>query len=315
MNYILKNDHTFIKAKDVSERLIKDATCVLFDISTDRKGPLFTIVRDVNFNFASDYIDIVMDTSYAPLDLPFDDNVVIPSRYKISNLNNYYNVYPLIKQMLSFNTFRELESAIDNQILIQTIQIGYNKKIIEISEDSLDSTIRKVFKKLKMITCVKETLSNRFLILKDNTWQIYPYAKYNPNEMTFDKIGILIDNSESFYLMSYKEYHLFNSIKSLELEYQYIIENHFPVFEEFDDLYQNEFTNVLSINSFDEFLEMCVYIPQMILMERVIYKYEINLKLNIETRNDYKSLVITHDEMTNPKNLCLYYIIKKLLKI
>jgi hypothetical protein len=131
--------------------------------------------------------------------------------------------------------------------------------------------------------------------------------------MEFDKIGIMIPDTESLYLMSYKEFHLFSKLKSIELEFQYEIDNPNSLFEEFDDI--DESISILTLSSFMEYLELFIFIPQMILMEKAVYDNEVNIRLSIETKKDMYSLVIDHKETNNPKNTCMYYIIKKLLKM
>ena len=315
MNYILKDDHTIKKVKEIKKTDCYNMKYALLDISTDRKGPVFTVVKSLNFDFKSDLIDILMDTSYAVYDLPYEirEDAILSSRHKISTINNYYNIYPLIKQIFAFNNFIEVNSSLDSQLFIQQIQIGYNGNVIEISEKDSDTTIKKIFKKLNMVTNTEEVLLDRFLIIYKDTWDVYSFRDYNPLEMNFDKIGIMIPDTESLYLMSYKEFHLFNKLKSLELEFQYEIDNPNSLFEEFDDI--DESISILSVSSFIEYLELFIFIPQLILMEKAVYNNEVNIRLSVETKKDMYSLIIDHKETNNPKHTCMYYIIKKLLKM
>jgi len=296
MNYILRNDHTYEKVKSFKESDMKNMCCALFDISTDRKGPLYTMVQDINFDFMKENIHILMDVSYAPIDLPFDDSVLIPSSFKITNLNTYYNVYPLIKQIFAFNTFRETESTIDNQILIQDMQILYGKSEIDISEKDSEKTIKKIFKKMKMITCVDHMLSDKFLIMRNGIWDIYSYSEFEPLDMNFDKIGIMIPYTESLYLMSYKEYLLFSNFDSIDLELRYAIPRYDQV-TLFDEIYDNESSTTITINDIDMLLQVCMFIPQMILLEQSIYDNDMSLKINIDRGDVMYSLVIDEDEI------------------
>ena len=314
MNYILKNDHTYEKVRDVKEAHTKNMCCALFDISTDRKGPLYTMVRDINFDFIKEDINIVMDVSYAPIDVPFDNSILIPSNFKITSLNTYYNLYPLIKQIFAFNTFRENESTIDNQILIQDMQILYGNNKIDISEKDSDKTIKKIFKKMRMLTCTDRILDDKFLLMKDGIWDIYSYSEYEPLDMKFDKIGLMVPYTESLYLMSYKEYELFQTFDSIDLELRYRVSpsEHAAMFDEF---YDEEYASIISINDMKTLLEVCMFIPQMILMEQSIYTNDMSLKIIIDRGDDMYSLIIDQDEIKDSRNTCLYYIIKKLLKM
>ena len=314
MNYIFRNDHTYEKVKNIKESDTTDVSFVLFDISTDRKGPLYTMVKDINFNYIKEHIHIVMDVSYAPIDLPFDDSILIPSSFDITSLNTHYNVYPLIKQIFAFNTFRETESTIDNQILIQDMEIHYGDSILKISERDSEKTIKKIFKKMKMLTCTEHVLEDRFLLMKNGIWDIYSYSEYEPLDMKFDKIGIMVPYTESLYLMTYKEYELFQSFDSIDLELKYNISSseHVAMFDEF---YDEEYVSIISINDIDTLLQVCMFIPQMILMEQLIYNNEMSLKIVVDRGDDMYSLIIDQDEIKDSRNTCLYYIIKKLLKM
>ena len=165
-----------------------------------------------------------------------------------------------------------------------------------------------------MLTCTEHILNDKFLLMKDGIWDMYSYSEYEPLDMKFDKIGIMIPYTESLYLMTYKEYELFQSFDSIDIELKYSVSPSEEI-AMFDEFYDEEYASIISINDMKTLLEVCMFIPQMILMEQSIYTNDMSLKIIIDRGDDIYSLIIDQDEIKDSRNTCLYYIIKKLLKM
>lgn len=306
MNYILNDDYSIQKVSKVTKKNTKNMKYLLLDISTARKGPLYTLVEDVNLSFNDDkWIDIAMDVSYAGVDVPCDDCTMLTTSFSTNTIERYYNIFPLIKQMLTFNTFREKNSNIDNQLFIETIQFQYGKESVYINEYDSDQTINKLFRKLKMRTAVDQILSDdEILLIYDNHWELASLS----NEFDtahLNKIGISVPSTESIYLLSYTDFSYFLYLNSISVEIGY---------PETDDIEESEYC-ILNANSIKEILELCIFIPQMVLLEQQIYGNAIRLTIHVETDYGKRSLLIDEKETPFAKNMCIFILIKKLLKM
>lgn len=314
INYILNKDFTYKKTLDVTKIDTKDMKYLLLDISTERKGPLFTIVKDNVFDYTSKHVKIVLYIHFVPLDLPFAEDTMMISNYTIDSINKYYNIYPLICQMTSFNLFSDLEPSFTNYLFISEIVISYDGVEITISDSNTDKDVRKTFKKLNMMTHTSKVLDDKCLILYKNKWEV---VSINEDEeyllnIKFDKIGIMIPYTESLYLMTYKEFQLFHKIKSVEFELCHESDK-----EEYDQFYDGEsYISSSYVNSFGELISAFLYIPQAILMDNMLFDSNTSLKITVETKKGHMlSVIIDSNEIKDSKNTCMYYIIKKLLKI
>lgn len=305
MNLILNQDHTIKKASVFTKKNTKNMKYLLVDISTIRKGPLFTLVENVNLGFKDLPIDIAMDVSYADMDVPCDDSTMISTSFSTDTIEKFYNIFPLIKQMFAFNSYREKNSNIDNQLFIETIQFQYGKEYVYINEYDSDKYIYKIFHKLKMKTDVDRILSDGdVLIITNKKWEIKNTMEMEFPFGPFDKIGIPIPSTESLYLMSFEDYVYFSHIHSINIEVSY------PGSDSDDAGY-----HLLNASTLEEILEMCIFIPQMILMEQKIYGNAMKLTLIVETSYGTRSLVIDDKETFSDKNMCIFKLIKKLLKL
>lgn len=305
MIFILNDNYTIQKVSNITKKNTKNMKYLLIDISTKRKGPLFTLAKDTNLSFNKNkWIDIVMDISYAGIDIPCDDCTMITTSFSTNTIERYYSIFPLIKQMLAFNTFRESNSNIDNQLFIETIQFQYGKESICINEYYSDQAIDKIFRKLKMRTIVNEILKDdEILLIYDNHWKISALTEeFDTSHL--NKIGIPIPYTESLYLLSYSDFIYFSCINSVSIEIGY------PGTD--DD--ESEYC-ILNSNSLREILELCIFIPQMVLLEQQIYGSYIRLIVNVETEYGKRSLLIDEKETVIAKNMCIFKLIKKLLKM
>ena len=302
MNIILNNDHTVKKVSKFTKTNTKDMKYAIIDISTVRKGPLYTLVTSINYDFKDIPIDIGIDISYAEIDVPCDNNTILQTTFSTDSMEKYYNIFPLIKQMFAFNIYREKNSNIDNQLFIDSIQIQYGKEYISINEYDSDKHIDKIFRKLKLKTQCNTVLSDELLVISNKKWEIKPYILLDDH---FDKIGIPIPFTESMYLLSFEDYIYFMHTKRVSVEVSY------PGLNDHDD---SEY-RILDASTFIEILELCMFIPQMILMEQKIYGNAIKLTLIIETSYGIRTLVIDDKETPFDKNMCIFKLIKKLLKM
>ena len=174
MNYAFYRDGTYKKIKSITKKYL-DADWYLIDISTDRKGPLFTVVKDINTDFKRDNINIAYDITYAPYDLPFDENTTIHNEFDITTLELYYSIYPLIKQVFGFNNYRDVATDMYSCINFNSIDICYKNTCIHLDEGVSDKGIKKTFEYMNMVTNVSSISEYGFetidvILLRKKKW-------------------------------------------------------------------------------------------------------------------------------------------------
>ena len=300
MIYQLYDDGTYKKLKSSNKLVYTNTMCTLIDISTDRKGPLFTAVIEPKINKSLKNFNITMDISYAPYDVPFDDALSLSSTFEIDNLQKYYNIYPLINQLFGFNVFKD-SHCLESCINVDTIDIICGNYNVHLDESASDKNIRKTFKYMNMLTNVNE-FGDEVIVLTKKKWEIVNFDDLE--ELSFKKVFIPLEGLESLYCMSYEEYLLFSDILSLEVT--------ISSYNEVDDTWWNK---TFRLTHLKDILSSCIFIPQLILLETEIYREPKKLSIEIETARRILELKVTEKEILQPKNTCIFNLISNLLKL
>lgn len=293
----------------------KDASFYLIDISTDRKGSIYTITDTLKTNIDREDICITLDISYSDYDSPCDACQMIRNRINIDSIEKFYSIYPLIKQIFEFNVFCERWSiSVNNIISISTIDIRYNNQHLILNDYESEKTIRKAFSHLDMVTHVSDILSeNEVIIMKNGIWEkklIEDMGKgAYPIFDKFDYIVIPLPRTESVYVLTYKEYKLFRHVIRVNVKLLYHVDDDSCIESDPDEM------NWVEMSSLMDILYGCLFMPQLILMEQVLYELPINLEITISTRYRDIKLKIDEKEILVPRNTCMIFIIKRLLEM
>lgn len=318
MVYVFYDDGTYKKVKTLTKKYI-NASWYLIDISTDRKGPVFTVVEDVNLDFKNDNIMIAYDTTYAPYDLPFDENTTIHNEFRVKSLENYYNVYPLIKQLFGYNHYRDSMLETMSCININSVDIKYRKTSVHLDEGTSEKSIRKTFQHMNMLTnvsIVTEYGHNYYdydildiVILKKKKWEKHRIMNDSDGysellSMRWEQVIIPIPELESCYLMSYEDFLLFANAYDIQICISYDDE-----FRNDDAIFE---TNIYTIY---DFIYACMYFPQLFLMERYLYEEEFTIILKVEIFDKSLELRIVGAEIDDPRNTCIYDLFRKLIRL
>lgn len=309
MNIILKDNETYeiIKNESKIKNKLEDAKYVVVDISTPLKGPVHTIVKPKHLSDEKMDCNVDLLVLYAAVDCPASDTSSFHYPLPVDNLSHRYNIYPLISQMIDFNYYKSMFDIVDTEITIENITITFSEgTTVEINEDMLDEYVEKIFKKLKLITSVKD-LELEHIILKGNKWY-----KSTSIPKQFDYILYNIKGNESMYLLSEKQFNRLCLIDELSIKmygrYEYYLD-----FNTNDDKFEEEdnYINAVGIN---DILSSCLYFPQYIELEKSIYQSRMALKISLETFVKTFNLVITEKEF-NENPIQLFNIINKLLQL
>lgn len=308
---LMKNHNVKFYKKD--KKILKDIDEIkylLVNISTPLKGRLYTLAKskDVHDIKDDDICEIDMDISYANVDVPCCDSTVLKSRIPIKSINNKFCIYPLLNEMYHFNYVKNEFIYIDNCINIDFIRFKLKNINIEIDNEDVDDVeINKIFKKHNMRTYLADVTGTNHIIIDNGKWY---FSKKIPK--VFDYILYNL-HSESTYLLTYDEYIRLYTIEDLIIkiwdktiysEYEYIQ----------NDINEIDCTNYIESKGVGNILEyVFLYFPQLIEMEKTIYKSKLSLEIIIETK--YKNYRLSIAEKEVSEGLCLFDIILKLLKM
>lgn len=310
MNICLFKDKSYkiVKNAKIINKYLNDIKYIVLDISTFMKGPTHTIVKPKYYNDGEKDVVVKMNVSYSFPDCPGDDITTFKYTLKIDSPNSRYNVYPLMNQMMAFNGFKYDSNIIDSEINIDFIELCFNdlNEEIVIDEDTEEEDISKIFKELKMLTN-ESTLKKKHIILDKGEW-------FNTNHIPkkFDYILYNISGIETLYLLSYKEFMILKNINmcTIKMFRKYRYENSLNYADE-----EVDEDNSLDSTNVNEILEMCLYFPQYIELEKIIYSNTMHLEIELET--DYRKyrVYISEKEYRDNYQLSLFDIINKIISM
>jgi hypothetical protein len=321
MNISLLNDGKFkiLKNKYHIYNLIYDTKYLVMDISTALKGKTCTLIdvskKPINI-FKKDMFDLLgveIELEYGAVDTPMDSEPPIKSIILFNSIEKIFSVYPLVKQMFGLNYFKEVRLSTDYILLfIRSILVKSKVSDIKFNCDDLDGKVGKYFKKLNIKTDVDNTLDpDQHIILKEGMWHI---SKDIPNK--FDYILYHIIDIETLYILTEKQYNRFLSIKYLNV---YLYDN--SKYDEIEDYFgindeclEDNMIYDMSCSDINSILETCVYLPQLIELERFIFNKNFHVVIELQTKYMTYKLDITEEE-TRKNGICLFKIINKLLQM
>lgn len=316
MNIALFKNGTYQIFKDFKQitKYMQDIKYYLFDISTDLKGPVYTLVHKVNTEFINHTkLDVCLCIEYNNIDLPFSDLESFNYPYVVDSMNSAYGLYPLICQMSMFNFFQENQyESNEAMILIATITIndGNQKLEIDYMNEEL-SIIKNNFKSLGLLTHTDKvyhknsvndylnTYSN--LIITKSKWY---FSDKVPN--TFEYIGLYVISTESLYLLTYEEYHQLLKISYLNIQF-------FDVSSDGTDDYITDIA--IESNDIEQILQFCLFVPQYVLLDQRLENRNIGkIRIYIELGKRKIDIVASFDEI-DKFGLSLFNIINTIIPV
>lgn len=314
MNLCFYKDGTFSKEK-INNKKELEFKCI--DISTQRKGPIVTFTKKSNFK-GGKAIQMEINMNYGAIDIPFDAETNFNSILEIDTPNHAYNVYPLIKQLISCNSFIDNQSlSTDSKIYIDKIHLISNKDDYTITEDTSDKTIDMIFNHIGIKTCMNEIIKPDFCIITSSNgcWKNIEFENICMyNNTNLDTIFIPLSDMETAYKCNYKLYLRLKKIKYVSVKISYI-----PKSTDFginylnssDGLYENEYM----ASGINEILQLCLFVPQIIYIEQSLYKMDATIKLNVIENNRNIELIITEKESKFDINTGFFNLIKRIITI
>ena len=286
---------------------------LVMDISTEIKGPLCTIVKSKDIHSLPESIDIEITIDLDRKDSPIDHIGSSKNHYPVRSYSTLYAIIANIYQYDKYNAFISEESYemdIGDTITIGDIKIRYNVS----SEESIR------FHYYYDVSCdFYEKFINQ-LNLQLYTTKVFGDASYiefdkNGYWYTTDKIsnnakyvGMYIDGTKSFYIVSKKFFDRIEYVDSGELSLAHI---------DYDNLGNSELVQLCTfaiMGGRDFILPYILFIPQYVLL----YGYYLNGGLygllNITVNGKEFEIECTDYEMSK-YGFSLFKIIKSVTKL
>lgn len=308
---IFKNEKEMLRVKNKYEYCI-------FDISSTLKGPLHTMVPSSTIYNLPDTLRVEIVVEACPRDLPFKEENVFSSNIEINTLTELYSIGAQCYQYEGFNNFiqdRLIDGDIEtcSDINVEEIRIIYQEASkVDIKEfhyfyNIPCSFLRKFLNANHICLCANELFKNKFLILNNGR---YHFSKDIPDE--YDYIGIPIIGSESFYLLTRKQYKRFMKIRDLEITVS-IYDCKENGDSEFNPI---EFFNTIEPCS-HSFFEMLLFIPQYIAFQHLISAQIDYFDLAVQVLVNYDDIIfnIVALPKDTAKGVSLFKIIDRITKI
>lgn len=286
----------------------------LIPISTDRKGPIYTIVDDdfiQMYKKSSTEIKMVFEIDFGTYDTYRNKpaHIYVPVS---KGLSHYANLMPLVFQIFVMGDWLQISDSI-HCVDVMNVDISVNDRIFKINlGDSLKEP-RKSFKKLGLDTHCKTIFGTRLewaegccpvIILKDsNIWR-YCSIEEACFEV-FEYIIIPIGGAESVYLLTFREFQLFSMIDNM------CVGTSIGGFSGIEAGYGMFSNNIVEV------LESCLFFPQLLLMLDEIYGYkygwEVKFSLNDAPSEYYLSVEPDIIQKNQCRDTSLFYTLKKFM--
>lgn len=287
-------------------------------IGTEMKGPLYTFI-DKNAFSQNETIDATIDISFCK-DLPFDGGRFVHSTMYIDSLQSLSNCYPLVKQLMYADEFLQQYSVQyykECSIFLDKIDLTIGNKQYTFDETVDDLKIIHVFEKYGLATSVHSVAHpwSGFLVRKCGIWREFDFHdRKDILDEKWSEIMIPIHEIESVYSFTRSQYERLDRIDSLAIQVIYTESDD-------DDIRDINFSDDAYIGyaGYDlmDALWICLYVPQILYMEKCLYNSKLTLQITIIEKDDRDlHLVITSKEFDRYKGrLCLIDIILNMLKM
>jgi hypothetical protein len=297
----------------------------LVDISTEIKGPLYTMVRNKKLKNVPSPMEMTLDLSYDIPDVPPNPYSTFVNTIDMETPSGAYNGYPLVLQMIACNKFIESQSLenVDSRIYINKIRLSNKKHKLQITEKNLDKDIKDLFDRFGICTNMSDIMNSSFncvWVSANSTWGMGRIPECFDEEellsaihMGWSKVLICFPEMESGYLISTISLLFFNRIRefSVKLIYTPAKEKNSTVdyLSSLDEEYESEYF----ASDVNNILKMCIFIPQIIKMEKSLYDMDVTIQLNVKQGDANISLTISKKETKNKTDLCLFHILERMI--
>lgn len=302
----------------------KEKDLLVFDISSQLKGPLHTMVPFLYTKEIPARIGLEVTMKTGLYELPFWDEYRMTSDIDITNYSELYSVASLIYQYEGFNYFMEsifnseepyslLDSIYFNDIVVRYYK-RYKDQINKFHYfyDVPCSFATKFLNSNGIKLSVNDIFGNKFLIMYSD--KTYSLERYIPKKYAY--IGLPIISAESFYIFTRSEFERF---KNLILTVR--------IYDQKDNDEAPDIGMICTTQKIEydlsTFCQTLLYIPQFISAlckviemnpNSSIHPSSIIIVIDLECCHNSLRITISYEELKRD-GLCLFKIIDKITKL
>lgn len=195
----------------------------IFDCSSNLKGPVHTIVRSSDIRPLPEELMIELTVNVTNPDYPVDKVHGNKFEYDISSLSMLYSVVSNMYQYDAYNAYMietNYELEMNDCILLEDIRVFYKKNpdsdtlVFHYYYDVTCDYMTKFLKSVNMNVVTSKVFGSKYYLILDKKGN-YRFRNHIPSDAEY--VGIYVDNSQSFYMLSYKQYRRFEKVESIEV--------------------------------------------------------------------------------------------------
>lgn len=292
----------------VSRTPMKNIAFTLENISTPAKGSIYSLVigNGQRLNRSLQSARILM--AYHVKDAKIPDDAYFETYTDFLN-ENPYGFYPLIRQILLADEFIENQSDDDHRIYLSAISY-YDKSLGR--EESIDKITDK---KIRQFAEKYDIMTDLSKVAGDSSFLCYePYSKKKGHAYKFtddfdlSKCGynafVCFPEIETLYSVSSFVYQDLSSLVNVTIDIVYdrrMIKRSKNIAEGINQDRINDsfkYSKTYYANTVDQIFKLCIYVPQLIMIERAIYNVEPTITITVEKNNISGSITIKKSEYT-----------------
>ena len=307
----LSKDGTYTVLKD-DEGLYNHRSryeyCVV-DCSSFAKGPIHTIVRSKDIRPIPDELQVNITLNMLNPMCGRDNIHGLKMEYDIDSLTALYSVVTNLYQYDLYNMYmNELgyEFEMNEEIIVEEIKIYYKKNeksntlVFHYYYDAPCDFLDRFLKSVHMNVSTSKVFKSRQYLILDKSG-VYYFDDEIPDSARY--VGIYVQGSQSFYLVSYKKFKRFEKVSHIEIS----IGSREEQIEE--DCYQH----VFGVGSTSDRYEIILVIPQYILLYTQLATPNILVFTSVVI-NGHQYLISANSKEIK-KGFSLFKIIDELTKI
>lgn len=307
-----KKNGTYVTSK--CQLFGDDVEFVGYDISTNRKGHIYTLTKDAkpDKKEKTGIAKCMIDLNYSLYDdMPIDDTCSFSTSINLSDRKSGIELKPFLYQIIACNTYMHKSGYEFTEISIEKITFLSHKGkcVVSFDEFSEDSEIGQLIKNLHLSTHVKEIFGEyRFLLLNtvSRTWELSNYLYSNNNGWT--SLLMQIPDTETCYYIPRKMINRLSHVDSITTILRY--------YDNSEVISESDFCVV----TLEDMLPMWLFIPQIIKIQQSIFNVPLTMDLMIEenlaeVNEKIYRFSLSEDQTLYSSNVCLYRLMEALLNM
>ena len=310
------NYDIFKNEKEMTSQRNKYKYCI-FDCSSTLKGPLHTIVKSQDIKSLPESLKVEITISEQDPECKPTKIFSKKMEFEVQSLTELYTIVTNCYMYEDFNSYVG-ESSYEfggYSLQIDEIKIYYQKsessdtQVFHYYYDTPCDFMSRFFKSISINTATFKAFKEEFLILDKNGH--YYFTDEIPDK--FEYIGIHIERSHGFYLLSYKKFKRFDKIDMIEVsignrDYS-LKENDYVITESMQFYISNA-----GLNYYNDFYRGLLYVPQYIILHYDLLDSSTIVSINV-TIDDSSINVIADYKDIQERGISLFKIIDAVTKI